>query len=143
MEKKPQMDPKLMEAHRRVGLAAMKLVYDPKIAPQLVQMMSDDPQSIADAVMLVLDQLAEKMTGMEPGFVYSVGPAVLAFLMEIGEAAGLFKASPELQNAVAGIVMQGMKAKMSGKSAQPAAPQPTPPQSGLIGNAMQPETEGV
>ena len=134
---KQKIDPKIIAAYKRVGLAAMKTVYDPQISQQIVAMISEDPQSIADAVLMVLDQLGGKMQGIPQSFVYSVGPAVIAFIIELGEAAGKFKASPELQKAVAAIAVPMMQEKMQGQGQQApppqAPPQAPPPQRGLIG----------
>ncbi len=139
--KKMQLPPQIVAAYKRVGLAAMKTVYDPQISQQIVAMISEDPQSIADAVLMVIDQLGEKMPqGVPPQFAYSVGPAVIAFIIELGEAAGKFKASPELQKAVAAIAIPMMQEKLQGQGQQ--APQ-APPQ-GLIGRpSMQPQMAGA
>jgi hypothetical protein len=125
-----QVDQKMMDAYRRLGLAAMKIVYDKAISRQLIDMMgqSEPPQSIADAALVVLGQLKEKAQGIEPAFVYSVGPAVISFIAELGEAAGLFKRSPEMLKQVAMLISQKLKAQEQGASPQ----QPPPPAAGMI-----------
>lgn len=132
----PAQDPKALETYRRLGLAAMKVIYDRATSAQLVEMMragADNPaEAIAQAAQTVLSQMMERVQGIDPKTVYAVAPAVVAFLMELAQAAKVFEASPE-------ILQQALQ--MLGQQASQAPAQPEQPQQpqGLVSGAMQPQ----
>ena len=130
-----QKDPRAAETHRKLGLAAMKIIYDKNTSKQLVEMMkagADNPaQVVAQAASVVLGQMQEKVQGIEPKLVYTVTPAVVVFLMELAGAAKIF--TPDMKIAQAAIQMVGEQASgPQQEQAQPAAP----PQ-GMVGKQIQ------
>lgn len=131
----PQVD-KDAAIYQRLGIAAMKIVYDPEVSKGLVRMMQgqEPPQAIAMAAHTVLGKLKEKVNGIPPNSVYAVAPAVVMFVTELGGAAGLFKPSVDLVKQ-ATQVLQGQLQQEPEQPVAQSAPR------GLI--AAQPETAEV
>ena len=118
-----QADPKAVE---RVVLAALKILHDPKITPQILQMMKaagDPVQALAQATLLVMRQLFAKSKQTIPPEVLGVaGVEVMDELAMIANKAGLYKITPQiLQQAVQAAVEQ-FKAEAAKQTAKPAAP---------------------
>lgn len=87
-------DQKSVDGLNRMGLAAATIIYDKANSEHLVKMMSEvsDPaDAAAGAAHMVLQLMQEQIKGINPQTVYSVAPAVVIFLLEMGEVAGLWK----------------------------------------------------
>lgn len=138
-------DPKAVETFRKLGLAAMKVIYDKTKSAQLVEMMKagadNPPEVVAQAAVTVLSILQEGAKGIDPKLVYSVTPAVVFFLLEMAGAAKLFKPSPEIMQAAVQMVGEQVKGQAApAEQQEPQAPQePMGAPRGLIGGAMQPQ----
>lgn len=105
-----QPDPKGMGTiYRKLGIAAMDIIYDQKASAGIVQMLKtsgDPPHAVAQAAVGVLQRLKDQIKGVPPSTVYIIAPAVIVFICELGDAAGLFKASPQLV-AQATVILEG------------------------------------
>lgn len=119
----------------RLVLAAMKVVYDKTMTPQLLQMLSsgEPAQSLAQAVISVVSGLKQQAKGIDPNEVNRLVPAVMKMLTELAEAANLFKADRNVLKQAMDLVAQQMGGKAA--PAQPAA-QPAAQPQGLIGAQM-------
>lgn len=130
-----EVDPKVADAYQRMVLAAMKVVYEPTIAPKLIEMMRGGEQpaaGLARAAGLVAGQLQEKAKNAPQGVIQTVIPVIVAFLMELADAAGLFKMDQKLmQQAIALAMRQGGGAAPAPQQQAPAASGP-----GLVDQAM-------
>ena len=132
----PQAIDKDAQTFQRLGIAAMKVVYDPAVSKGLVQMMQgqEPPQAIAMAASTVLEKLKEQVKGIAPNAVYAVAPSVVMFVTELGGAAGLFKPS-------AGLVKQATEALQAQMQEAPKPEQAPAQPAGLIGG--QPQMAGA
>jgi hypothetical protein len=112
------------EAIERTVFAGLKVIHTPQVKQQLLQIMKSAPdpsQGIAEATYLVMSQLYEKSGRKIPAD--ALGAASMYILQEIaqlGEAAKLFKATPEM---VQGAVKIGMQ-KLQNAQQQPAQEAP-------------------
>lgn len=130
-----QVDPQTANAYRRIGLAAMKIVYSPEGSSGLVKMMQgqDPVQAVAMASIVVIERLKEQIQGLSPEFVYMLAPNIAAFVTEIGGAAKLFKPSAQIVEGAVRLIEQ----QMGGQQEQAQQPQPAAQaQPGLIVGAM-------
>jgi len=97
-------NPQSADVARKLVLAAMKTVFDPGVSKQLLAMMqggADPAQSVAQAATLVVSKMGESAKGGTPEMATAIMPVVCAFLFQLAEAAGLFKADPQaLQQAI-------------------------------------------
>jgi hypothetical protein len=116
----------------RVVVAAVKLIHDPKIAPQLVQLMraaGDPVKALVDATMLVMKQLWEKSKRSIPGDVLGAAAAqVLKLIGELAQAAKLFQVTPELLQQAAQAGLERLKAEHGGGAAPQPGAAPVAPQ---------------
>lgn len=129
-----QADPKMMEAYQRLCLAAMKIIYDPKVAQGLVQTMKtagDPAAGVAHVATVILGHLRQQAQGIPPAMVNAVAPAVVAMLFDLGHAAKLFQVDQGMIQKAVELVKQTMQ---QGQPAPQAAQQA--PQQGIIANAM-------
>jgi hypothetical protein len=131
-------DPKLQNISERLVLAAQKIIYDPNVSKQLLEIIKqgDPVQGVVHAAMVVLDQLREKVKGIPQDMAYAVAPAVVMDLFRLAEAAGVVQVKPEMVAQARQALVQAIQARAQGQgpAAQPAA---QPAQPGLIGSAMQ------
>jgi hypothetical protein len=127
------VDERALAAVTRLTLAAMKIIFDPNASKQLLEMMQGDPvQGLVQAAKTVLSQLQEKSKGLPQGFALRVAPSVVKNLMDLGEAAGVLKADPQLAQQVLA-QLKGQPAKATPEAAPEAAPEaPTEQPQGLI-----------
>lgn len=88
-----QVDPKFVEAYRRVLIAASKIIYNPQVKDQLVgivkKLQHNPIRGVVVASLLVLDHLRQQVKGINPDFVYMTAPIVGAQVLELANAAGL------------------------------------------------------
>lgn len=87
-------DQRSVDGLNRLGLAAAAIVYNKKNSEYLVDMMAEveDPaDAAAGATQMVMQLMQEQTKGINPQSVYSVAPAVVIFLLEMGEVAGLWE----------------------------------------------------
>lgn len=115
---RPQANPQDVE---RIVVAAIKVIHDPKVAPQLLQMMKSagDPASaLAHATLTVMRQLYEKSKGMPPAAIVPAGKQVMQELAKLAAAAKLFNATPEVLQQAVKIIYQQLQAQQK----QPQAP---------------------
>ena len=147
-----QPDPKAMEGVQRLGIAASKIIYDKQTSKALIDMMSkinDPPTAAATAGMVVMRKMQDSISGVNPKVVFAVAPAVVVFLLELGEAAGLWEGAgtDEVSAAIQKIGQfadQG-DSEESGEaqqgpaeeSGEPANQQPAPQGGGLLSGGMQ------
>lgn len=133
MQTQPQDDPKALETFRRLGIAAMKIVYDAKVTPQILEILkgAEPPQAIAQATSLVLEQMKSKVSGVNPNTVYAVAPTVAVMVAELGHAAKLFQPSGALVQQALKIIAQKGDATPAAAPAAPATP------AGLINSGAQ------
>lgn len=132
-ENQPSEQPGQAEdIHRRLGLAAMKIVYTVPESDHLLEILKngkDDPATaVAYAAMAVLGRLKREVKGINPDLVYSVAPAVVVFLLEIGGAAKVFEPSVDMIKEallkLSEITKQQDGAQQSMPAEQPPAAQP-------------------
>lgn len=123
-------DQKAVETYRKLGLAAMKIIYDPKIAPQIVTIMQkgNPAQGIAQAVFVVILRMQEGVKGANPNVVFAVAPAVAAMVAEIGKAAGVLEPTPQMVAEALKIVAQQAGQQAPQGAPQQPAQQPAPQQ---------------
>lgn len=125
------------EVMQRLMLAAMKLVYSDKAATQeLVQMVAQaqSPQEgLAHAAMLILQQMREKVQGLNPNAVFAIAPAVIGMLAELAQAAKVAEATPETLNAA----LEALQAQMGGGQQAPQEQPQEQPAQGIVAGAMQ------
>ena len=111
----------------RVVAAAIKIIHDPKVRPQLLQMMKaagDPVQALVDAAFLVMGQINEKANGKIPS--EALGAAafhVLNLLAELADASGLYKITPEIIKTAAATGIERLE-QMQAQGAQPAEAAP-------------------
>lgn len=129
---------------QRIVIAAKKVMAQPQVAQQLVAMMksaADPATGIAQATIFLVKQLYEKSKGTMPA--KSIVPAaqeILVDIMRLGQAAGLFKITPDLVKQAVQLAIQTFT--QSVKAQQPAAveqPAPAAPQAAPV----QPEPMGA
>ena len=130
-------DPAMINIYQRLALAAMKIIYDPKVSQQLVQTMKtagDPAAAVSHVATVVISQLRQQSKGIPPETANAIAPMVVAMLFEVGHAAGLFKTVDKNMVTMAVDLFK----KDAEQPAQPAAtPQAAPP--GLISSgAAQP-----
>jgi hypothetical protein len=133
-------------ALQRIVLAATKLIHNPQTTQALVELIrkSPDPvQGIAHAVVMILTQMFQASKGTMPK---DAGAAalkpIIELIVEVADAAGIVKGSPQLVQQVGALLAQRAKGIMQkaqqqqpgqqpgaqpqpGQQPQPAAPQPT------------------
>lgn len=136
---KPTGQPTMPKEPPPLVVEAMKVIYDKQGAKQLVQIMqkSADPAAgVAVAATIILARLKEvsKMTTL-PNFIYAI---VVVFLVDLGKAAGLFKADKELVQKAVQILGQHNRQQAKAPAQPAGAPpmQPQGPQRGLIGSVQ-------
>lgn len=128
-------DPKAVE---RVVLAALKLIHDSKINPQILEMMKaagDPVQALSQATLLVMRQLWEKSKqSIPPEVLGEAGVEVMSELAMIATQAKLYEITPEIFQQAAQVAMdevqkegQAGPAAPQGAAPQAAAPQPAQP----------------
>lgn len=111
---------------QRIVIAAKKIMAQPQIAQQIVQMMKSSPDpatGIAQATIFLMKQLYEKSKGTMP--TKAIVPAaqeILVDIMRLGQSAGLFKITPELVKQAVQLAIQMFT--QSVKAQQPAAAEP-------------------
>jgi hypothetical protein len=134
----PQGEPDMQAVQQiqRLGVAMMKVVYDKKMAPQLLNMVrgSEDPVAgVVQAAMTVVQALGEKVKGIDPQAVQSILPPTLAFLFEMADAAKLLKQTPEMMGQAMQMIGQKLQGQQPAQAASPAQ----------AGAPVQPATEPV
>ena len=114
------------QAVERVVIAATKVIHDPKIRSQLIELMKqagDPVKALVDATFLVVRQLFEKSNRSIPEDVLGAASAqVLQMLGELAAAAKLFQVTPELLQQAAQAGLQRLEQEEQAK--KQAAPQP-------------------
>ncbi len=114
----------------RVVIAAIKVIHDPKVKQQLIEMMrqaGDPVQALVSAVFLVMRQLYERSRRSIPADVLGAASAhVLRLLGELAEAAGLFQVTPELLQQAGEAGLEQFKQEQAAQ--QQGAPQTGAPQ---------------
>ena len=138
------------EAVQKLVLAGMKTIYEDGITEELVQMMrSGKPaQGLANATLTVMRELTGRAQGeVPPEMLYVAGKEIMRMIAEIGEAARVFKSSPQLLQQSEMIAVGELRKqagatpeqideqmqKMGGQQNQMAA---QPQQQGLLAGAM-------
>mgnify|MGYP003395014480 CR=1 FL=1 len=132
-------DQAMLGAYRRLSLAAMKIIYDPKVSQDLLNTMKEggDPAAgVAHAAGLVVGQLRQQAKGINPAAVESVAPATVAMLFELGHAAGLFKPDQGMVQKAVQLYKEDAQMAKQQPSQQPQ--QAEQPMGGIIGGAMAP-----
>lgn len=133
-EQPPQQggtDPKQVAA--RLAIAATKAIYEDKAqTDQIVQMLkqgADNPaQAVCDVAIHIMDGLAEKVGGSVPKEVaYTVAPALLGELGELGQHAGAFNWDEQEYKKAMQYIMEKLAPRL-GAGGQPGQPQPGQPQ---------------
>lgn len=134
---KPQVDPQVMNMHRRLVMAAMKLLYSSKEAVQQILRMVAGAQSPAGGVLraaqLIVGQVAQGAKGLPPGIEQTAIVTVAALIIELATEAGIFeKGANTLQEVIAlwqrkqggqqQVAPQQVAPQTAGIEAQEAAP---------------------
>lgn len=136
-QQQPQAAPKgggNVEAHRRVVLAAMKILYSSKeFVQQVIKMVGaagDPAQGIRQATMLVLKQIGERAKGIDPAALNAAARPVAMLIAELAAKAGAIPDDMRIVQAA----LQGGARKPAPRpqpaSAPPPQQQPQPPQQG-------------
>lgn len=115
---------------RRIMVAVTKILHDPSTSPKIVAMMkaAGDP---VQAVLTVMVTIGKEMLSLSKGTItkpmmQAVTPQMIEAVMELGQAAGILQASPQLAQQVQQAIMQ--KAQQAQQQAPGAPPtQPAPP----------------
>lgn len=131
-----QVDPKLVQMYQRMGLAMMKTIYDKKMTPQILGMVSgaEDPVSgVVQAAMTVVQGISEKVKGSPPQAAFAILPAAVALIFELADAAKILKYDPSMMQQAQAMVQQKMGGEAQGAPAEQPAAQP----------AAQPQPEQV
>lgn len=113
---------------QRIVIAGKKILAQPEIARQIVQMMkaeSDPATGIAKATVFLVRQILQKAKGAPPEAIIPAAQEILIDVAKVGAAAGLFKFSPELIGQAAKLAYQMGKELVTPQQA-PQAQQPTP-----------------
>ena len=109
--------------YRRLGLAAMKVMYTKPESDELMNMLEagkDNPvQTVAQAAMAVIARLERSIDGIDPQLAYSVAAPIVVFLLEMADRAGIFETDMDMIPAA----LEEL-ATMTGGQAAPAAPAP-------------------
>ena len=113
----------------RVVIAAKKILSQPEIAQHVVDLMKnggDPATSIAEATIFLMTQLYQKSNGtMPPKVMVPAAQRVMVDIARLGQAAGLFKITPELIKAAVKIAIDKLHEKTKAQQGPaPAAPQP-------------------
>lgn len=138
------------EAVQKLVLAGMKTIYEEGVTEELVQMMkSGNPaQGLANATLTVMRELTGKAQGeVPPEMLYVAGKEIMRMIAEIGEAAKVFKSSPQLLQqsemiAVgelrkqAGVTPEQIDERMQQMGGQPNQMGAQPQQQGLLAGAQ-------
>lgn len=131
-----QADPQATETYKKLGLAAIKIVYDPKISQQLLVILKsvkDPADGIAQATTAILKEMQQQIKGAPPNVIYAIAPALAVMVAEIGHAAGVLQPTPQLIRQALQLVVQK---NAQPAPAAPAAPAPAQP-AGLINQGVQ------
>jgi len=133
------------QAVERVVIAATRIIHDPKVKPQLVELMKNagDPvTALVEAVFLIMRQIMEKSGRSVPSEVLGTAAfTVLHLVGELAQAAGLFQVTPELIQQAAQAGLERLKQEAGPEQAQAQAA-PTEPQPGMAPDSM-PMNEGA
>lgn len=133
------------EVHKRLGLVAMKIIYDKATSASLIEHMragqENPPQAVAQAAMEVLSKMRRDVQGVNPDMAFAVSASVVVFLLELAVMAKLFPA--DLQMIKDSLSALAELTKQGGAPAPEATPEAAPPeaptgapQGGLINAAM-------
>lgn len=118
---------KAQETHLRLGQAAARLVFTKPDSDHLLSILKEGAESPAHAVavaaMAVLSRMQGQVKGIDPKLVFSVAPAVVVFLLELGSAAKVIEASvPLIQESLAALAALAKDPEgQPGQGAQPDA----------------------
>lgn len=115
---------KAQETHLRLGQAAAKLIFTKPTSDNLLSILKDGaespPHAVAVAAMAVLSRMQNEVKGIDPKLVFSVAPAVIVFLLELGDAAGVIQASvPLIQESLGALANLAQNQGQAGQGAQP------------------------
>ena len=122
----PGGQPVTEEIINRVVIAAKKILSQPEIRQQLATMIKGAPDpvtGVAQATIFLMKALFDKSKGtMPPKAIVPAGAKVIVDVARIGEAAGLFKVTPQLlaQSAVKARELMMAQTKQPTAQAQPA-----------------------
>src|SRR5262245_16984781 len=107
----PQGNP-AKAAIQRLVMAAQKIAYSPNTSDQLLNMIQNAPDivsGVAQAALVILDQMNQQVKGLKPQTVYTIAGVVVGMLLEQAEAAGLVKFDPKLVPAATKAVFELMR----------------------------------
>lgn len=96
------------QVYKRIGLAAIKLIFSNPDSDHLLNILRRGAESPAHAVavaaMSVISRLQREIKGIDPKLAFSVAPSVVVFLLQLGDAAGVFQASvPLIQESISAL----------------------------------------
>lgn len=132
------------QAVERIVTAAVKLIHDKAVHTEIIAMMKqigDPTQALAQTTVMIMKQIYEKSGRSAPmNAMAAAAVDVLQLLMELGQAAGLFKADmPTFEAAVKATAELAQQPAAGGSLGQPApmsAQQPAPMGAQPPNNAM-------
>lgn len=113
---------------QRIIIAATKLIHDPKVAAQLVEMMKaagDPATALAQATTTLMKLMAEKSRGtMPPEAAMQALPQVISLVAELAHTAGIFDATPDVAKQAGQMILQDIQksGQQGAAPAQGAAP---------------------
>ena len=131
------------ETFRRLGMAAMKIIYSKPESDHIVEILKsgadNPPRAVAQATFVVISRIQNDTKGIDPRLAYSVAAPVIALIFELGESAGVFdeKSFPEDTDAdkLIGAALTELAAltKTQQQGIQPQQPQPQSMQQPMTG----------
>lgn len=131
----------LIGAHRKIVLAAMKILYSgDDVVNKMVSMVqsAEDPaQGLKDATTVILDQVASKMTGnIHPDFAYSAAQPVAVAIAQLAVTAGVIPDDLKIVQGALELMMNEAKAGAEAPAEEPQQPPAEAPAEQVTGRDM-------
>lgn len=126
--------PGAQEAVQKLLAVAMRIVYKKEVTQIIVNMIRKAARpevGIAQAVLMVMKQIKDAAKGVPPRVIDSMAKPITMMVAELASKAGLVETTPEMMQAVVGMIRQavGRASQMGQRGAAPQGPAPqTTPQ---------------
>lgn len=155
METQPQGQAKPQNpqraAQQRIIAAGMKILYAKReTTMQIVEMVKNAPDpanGIAQAAMLIVQQLGQMAKGIDPRLAISVAPVLAVLIAELATKAGVIPDEGAIVGQAIELIKRQVMAPQQGRQGAPALAQPqqppqeqqpaAQPQQGVVAGAME------
>lgn len=118
-----KVDPKFVAAHRRLVVAAMKVIYSSKEMVErlvgVVERGATPAEGLKNAIEIVVRVLQEKMSRVDPEFAYSVSKQAGVMIGQLASAAGVIEDKLEIVDEALSLMVKG-PAQPKTREAEPA-----------------------